>query len=612
LLNIQGDEKEMKQLINGRVVFVVLAVACLTGVLLAVTPTNSSSPSGGVYDPLAGLNTNSAVVQFDSGWVNINDKCGQYFTVPHGLNSMDVIVDIYGKTTLGGGVHQVNLGGTGYTPGWSETYGGADYDYAHCIIHTVDGGYALAGSTGSLFPEGGDAWLVKTDANGIMQWQRTYGGAGYDGASSVVQTVGGGYVLAGYTASYGSGGYDFWLIKTDPNGFMVWNRTYGGIASDWAYSVVQTGDGGFALAGYTLSFGAGSTDAWLVKTDANGIMQWGYTYGGAGNDEALSLIRSIDGGYVLGGDTSSYGSGDADFWLVKTDANGNAQWNKTYGGVANDLANWVIQTVDGGYALAGHTASLGVGSFDAWLVKTDGNGNMQWGYMYGGTDDDYVFSVVQTVEGGYALAGETSSLGPGAANAWLVKTDANGIMQWQRTYTRTGSATESSYAHSVVQNADGSFTLAGMTYLVGGSNDALFVRTESESGLVWADSTPNAITLYRGATDPYWNFVRVTVTVRSSTSFLVVRGWYNDIWYRLFNETTGTWNAWEKLPGATLDSPAAVIVGNQLRIVVRGMDGMTMWYGYVDILTDTFSGWTALDGATPSAPALASSDTTQP
>jgi hypothetical protein len=608
-LNIEGDERKTKRLTIGRVGLVVLTIACLMGVLLFATPTNGGSASEGVSDPLAGLNTNSAVVQYDSGWININDKCGQYFDVTHNLNSMDVIVDITGKTTLDGGVHQRNLGGTGYASGWSETYGGEGFDYAYSIVRTVDGGYALAGSThiGTYSA----AWLIKTDANGIMQWQRTYGGISDDGAYCVVQTVDGGYALAGYTTSFGAGGTDFWLIKTDVDGFAAWNKTYGGVNNDSAYSLVQTADGGYALAGGTESLGAGSSDAWLIKTDANGNMQWGYTYGGAGYDRARSLIRTIDG-YAFAGITNSFGGGGYDAWLIKTDTNGTKQWDKTYGETDDDAANCVIQTADGGYAVAGNTESLGAGYYDAWLIKTDGGGTMQWGYTYGGSDLDNAVSVVQTVEGGYALAGETGSFGTSYSYGWLVKTDATGVMQWQRIYGKTGNALESSIVYSLVQTADSGYVLAGSTRLMTGSDDAWFVKTEAEAGLVWADSTPNTITLYRGATDPYWNFVRVTVTVRSSTSFLVVRGWYNDIWYRLFNETTGTWNAWEKLPGATIDAPAAAIVGNQLRIVVRGMDGMTMWYGYVDIPTDTFSGWTALDGATPSAPALASSDTTQP
>ena len=196
------------------------------------------------------------------------------------------------------------------------------------------------------------------------QWSKTYGGAGSDGASSVVQTGDGGYALAGETESF-----DAWLVKTDSAGTMLWNKTYGGAAADLASSVMQRYDGGYALAGSTASFGAGYWDFWLVMTDASGNLQWSKTYGGAGSDGASSVVQTGDGGYALAGYTYSFGSGNGDAWLVKTDASGNLQWSKTYGGASGDYASSVVQTGDRGYALAGSTASFGAGSDDFWLVK---------------------------------------------------------------------------------------------------------------------------------------------------------------------------------------------------------------------------------------------------
>jgi hypothetical protein len=177
-------------------------------------------------------------------------------------------VEITGKTTPDGGLQRV-LGLTGQQV-WNRTYGGTKDDEAYSLVQTGDGGYALAGQTNSSGAGGYDAWLVKTDANGNMLWNKTYGGTGWDGATSLVQTGDGGYALAGQTNSFGAGSNDFWLVKTDANGNMLWNKTYGGTGDDGAYSLVQTGDGGYALAGYTKSSGAGGYDAWLVKTDASG------------------------------------------------------------------------------------------------------------------------------------------------------------------------------------------------------------------------------------------------------------------------------------------------------------------------------------------------------
>ena len=253
---------------------------------------------------------------------------------------------------------------------WSRTYGGTNEDRAFASVQTADGGYALAGFTESFGTGSADAWLVKIDASGNMMWSKTYGGTGYDVALSLVQTGDGGYALAGHTDSFGAGNYDFWLVKTDSSGNMMWSKTYGGTGWEDAYALVQTVDGGYALAGITGSSGSGNYDAWLVKTDSAGNMQWNKTYGGTGEDGAYSLVQAGDCGYGLAGYTYSFGAGSADFWLVKTDSAGNMQWNKTCGGTGWELAGSVVQTVDGGYALAGFTNSYGAGNLDFWSVKT--------------------------------------------------------------------------------------------------------------------------------------------------------------------------------------------------------------------------------------------------
>ena len=308
-------------------------------------------------------------LEYDTGWINITDMCGQYFNVTHNLNSTDLIVDIQGKTTLDSGPHQKYYGLTSYTQGWSRTYGGPNDETVSALVRTTDGGYALAGYTYSFGAGQSDAWLVKTDGLGNMEWNMTYGGSSYDFAYALVQTTDGGYALAGATTSFG--GYDAWLVKTDENGNMQWNKTYGGPYREDAYALVQTGDGGYALAGFTGSGG----NAWLVKTDVSGNMQWNKTYGGQSYSLVYALVQTGDGGYALAG---AIGNGYTDFWLVKTDSSGNMQWNRTYGGTNDDEATTLVQTRDGGYALAGWTNSFGAGSDDFWLVKTDAGGSMQW------------------------------------------------------------------------------------------------------------------------------------------------------------------------------------------------------------------------------------------
>jgi hypothetical protein len=338
---------------------------------------------------------------------------------------------------------------------WSKNYGGVYPDYCYALVQTGDGGYALAGMTGS-YGVSGDFWLVKTEANGNMQWNNTYGGIQYDEARALVQTSDGGYALAGYTMDE----YRYCnssLVKTDENGNMQWNRTYGDGAQK-VYALVQTSDGGYALAGYT----GGSR--WLVKTDANGDEQWTKSYGGAGYYIATALVQTGDGGYALAGSKATEYAG-YDFWLVKTDANGNVQWSNTYGGTGSDWATALVQTADGGYALAGTTTSYGAGRSDFWLVKTGANGDAQWRRSYGGTGDEGAESVVQTSDGGYALAGTTDSLGAGSEDFWLVKTDASGNALENRTF---GGVDEDRF-YGLVQTGDGGYALAGYTesYSVG-------------------------------------------------------------------------------------------------------------------------------------------------
>ena len=311
---------------------------------------------------------------------------------------------------------------------WNQTYGGTSDDQAYSVVQTGDGGYAIAGSTNSFGVGGWDFWLVRTDSTGNMQWNQTYGGTGWDRAYSVVQTGDGGYAIAGYTESFGAGGRDFWLVKTYANGNMQWNQTYGGTSDDesgFPYSLVQTGDGGYAIAGWTDSFGAGTHDMWLVKTYANGTMEWNQTYGGTGWDEAYSVVQTGHGGYAIAGYTKSFGVGGWDVWLVKTYANGTMEWNKPYGNTYDDYGHCVQQTGDGGYVIAGITpvSSIG-GSFDWWLIKTDAAGNVQWSQTFGGTGRDDLNSVVETGDGGYVLAGDVG--GPTKAEAgdwdfWLIK-----------------------------------------------------------------------------------------------------------------------------------------------------------------------------------------------
>jgi hypothetical protein len=308
---------------------------------------------------------------------------------------------------------------------WTRTYGRAGNDRGYSIQQTVDGGYIVAGYIGSINPPYDDLWLLRIDDNGDTLWTRTYGGAGIDRGHSVQQTLDGGYIIAGYTESFGAGISDMWLLKTDDSGDTLWTKTYGGTLSEEAWSVEQTSDGGYIIGGFTSSVGAGSYDAYLVKTDRNGDTIWTRTYGGAGADRAYSIQQTSDHGYIIAGSTGSFGAGNMDLYVIRTNADGDTIWTRTYGGTGYDYGRSVQKTYGGGFVIAGFTSSFGAGSYDAWLIRMNDEGDTLWTKVYGGTGDDQAYSVAQTSDGAYVLAGWTSSFGAGLYDVYLIVTDVD-------------------------------------------------------------------------------------------------------------------------------------------------------------------------------------------
>jgi len=252
---------------------------------------------------------------------------------------------------------------------WSKVFGGINIEYGNSVQQTNDGGYILLGGTESIGAGFNDMYLIKVDNAGAEEWSHTYGGTGTDYGYSVQQTSDGGYILLGYSESFGAGQYDMYLIKVDNAGAEEWSHTYGGTGADYGYSVQQTSDGGYILMGRTVSFGAGQYDMYLIKVNNAGAEEWSHTYGGTGMDTGYSFQETSDGGYILLGRTASFGEGSYDMYLVKVDKVGTEQWNRTFGGTASENGRSVQQTSDGGYLLLGTTASFGAGSFDIYLIK---------------------------------------------------------------------------------------------------------------------------------------------------------------------------------------------------------------------------------------------------
>ena len=344
---------------------------------------------------------------------------------------------------------------------WTKTYGGLSTETGYSVQQTQDGGYIIAGSTSSFGAGGKDIYLVKTDANGDTLWTKTYGGTSDDFGYSVQQTTDGGYIVSGkYKHSFTD--TDVYLIKTDPLGNTLWTKTYGGTVGfsyDEGWSVEQTTDGGYIVAGFTFSFGASLYDFYLIKTDASGDTLWTKTYGGISNDLGYSVEQTTDGGYIFSGYTESFGvAGSRDVYLVKTDANGDTLWTKTYGGSSVENGWSVEQTTDGGYIVAGYSGT----PYDYYLVKTDANGDTLWTKTYGGIWTSEC-RARQTFDGGYILAGYTASYGAGNWDFYLIKTNSIGDTLWTRTYGGTGA----DYAFSVQQTTDGGYIVTGYTYSYG-------------------------------------------------------------------------------------------------------------------------------------------------
>jgi uncharacterized delta-60 repeat protein len=355
-----------------------------------------------------------------------------------------------------------------YQTVWQKTYGGSNYDKAYSIQQTSDGGYIIAGGTYSFGAGYEDVYVIKLDKDGNKVWEKTFGGSDDDEANSIQQTSDGGYIVAGYTYSFGAGKRDVYVIKLDENGNKLWEKTYGGSDYDDAWSIQQTTDGGYIVAGETNSFGAGGFDVYVIKLDEDGNESWEKTYGGGVNDHANFIQQTTDGGYIVAGETGSFGAGDWDVYIIKLDKDGNKVWEKTFGGSVNDHANSIQQTSDGGYIVAGWTYSFG--EEDVYIIKLDENGNKVWEKTFGGSDGAY--SIQQTKDGGYIVAGWNG------ADVYVIKLDENGNMVWEKTY----GGSDWDEAHSIQQTKDGGYIVAGWTYSFGEGKDDVYVIKLDENG----------------------------------------------------------------------------------------------------------------------------------
>ena len=346
----------------------------------------------------------------------------------------------------------------GEKPSFQMTYEGAMDDLGRSIDEVTGGGFIITGFTSSFGQGGTDVYLVRTDANGNHMWSKTYGGSADDKGNSVISTSDGGFIIAGYTMSFGSGGSDVYVIKTNSSGDTTWTMAYGGNEDDRGFSISELSGGGYIIAGGTNSFGSGETDVYVIEIDANGVIQWTSTYGGSGFDYGYSVQQTADNGYVIAGYTYSFGGGDANAYLIKTNNLGVQTWARVFGGNNDDELNSVQQTSDGGYIVTGYSKSFGSGMKDVFVVKTNSVGDKTWSKTFGGVNMDIGNSVAEASAGGYVVAGTSASFsGSNNEDVYLIKIDANGNEEWAKTYG--GEWHDRGW--DVIQTADQGYAIAG-------------------------------------------------------------------------------------------------------------------------------------------------------
>ncbi|NAY91558.1 hypothetical protein GTQ34_06485 [Muricauda sp. JGD-17] len=386
---------------------------------------------------------------------------------------------------------------------WVKTFGGSGEDTAQSVIQTVDGGFAILGYSNSTDGDlagkvlaVNDYWLLKLDSDGNLQWSKTYGGSKDDRGQAVIQTTDGGYAIVGYAMSEDGDGtnnegfHDNWILRLDASGNMLWEQSFGFSGHDHSYDVVQTEDGGFFFAGFldvTQSNGAGNFgrgayltrhgvgEFWGTKLDADGNLQWRRYFGGTNNDRAHGVVQADDGGFVMAGFSESDDfdisntKGSYDFWVVKVDKNGSMLWERSFGGTGIEIAYDITKTLDGGYAITGNTFSTDTdvsnnnGESDLWLIKINDDGELLWEKTFGGSGFEAGQGLRETADGGFVIAGNSKSMDGDATennrenDLWMLKTDAEGNLTYQQTF----GGSQLDFAFDVLETNEGALILVG-------------------------------------------------------------------------------------------------------------------------------------------------------
>lgn len=367
---------------------------------------------------------------------------------------------------------------------WIRIYGGPQYDRGTGIDRTYDDGYIVCGTTTSYSSGNTDAYLLRTDSNGLFLWERSFGGLNIDNATCVHQTPDSGFVISGFTNSFGNGGYDAYLVKTDKNGDLQWEKAYGG--SDWDFGnwAEPTMDGGYILCGESYSFG-NSSQAYVVKLNSDGDVQWEKNFGSSAGDAANEIRLTSDGGFIMAGYNTSP-VGDKDYALWKLHSDGSQAWSAVYGGTEDDICASVDVCQDGGYLLAGHFTISGNRKYHFMKTAIDGSA-LNSRVDTPSTGEKSVARIRETIEGQYIMLINSTVGGFGGKEIWMIKYDPANWFPFVSTF----GGTYDEEAYGIVQNPDSGFTLAGHTETFGTGPDNIFLARNQKSG-----SYNNAINVY--------------------------------------------------------------------------------------------------------------------
>jgi hypothetical protein len=362
---------------------------------------------------------------------------------------------------------------------FNKTFGGKSDDYGYSLEETSDKGYIILGSTTSFGAGGKDMYLIKINKYGKKVWERTYGGKLDDVGKSVLQTPDGGYILFGYTFSSGKGKASFYLIKTDSDGRTLWEKTYGGLGSDYGYSVKHTDDGGYMLYGYSVKqFNEGS-DLLLIKTDSSGKELWEKTFDGGTNDFGYSADHTSDGGFILLGRTEDNAKKTSHLYLVKTNEKGRKRWGMAIGtNSANSYYPYYIKQVsDGDFIITGTTIIQSRKL--VYLLRMNEDGVKLWSTIFDIRHESYGRSVQETKDGGFIILGYTKRRTRGKHDMYILRTDSKGKVLWEKSFGKSAD----DFGHAVKVTSDGGYALLGYTEPKDDDVDVYLLKLDSNGNL---------------------------------------------------------------------------------------------------------------------------------